>query len=76
MIRLAEICRPVVILAERDKVEMDTELRSALKGFSLEWHTRVGSPHSIGDLERVSAGQARTIILLDPEDEGGGSPAI
>ena len=33
-------CRPIVILAQRDKEEMDDELKSALKGYSLEWHTR------------------------------------
>lgn len=33
-------CRPVVILAQRDKEEMDEELKTALRGYSLEWHTR------------------------------------
>ena len=61
--------RPVVILADRDKEEMDAELRSALRGFLLEWHTRSGSPHSIIDLRRVAAGQAKTVILLNPEGD-------
>lgn len=62
-------CRPVVILAERDKEEMDAELRTALRGLVLEWHTRQGAPHSIIDLRRVAAGQAKTVILLNPEGE-------
>jgi len=61
-------CRPVVVLAERDKTDMDGELRRELgKDSALEWHTRCGAPHSIADLERVGAGQARTIILMHPE---------
>ncbi len=50
----------MVVLAERDKVEMDRELRRELgRQPNLEWHTRYGAPHSIADLERVGAGQAR-----------------
>ncbi|KAK9815434.1 hypothetical protein WJX72_003650 [[Myrmecia] bisecta] len=60
---------PVVILADRDKEDMDAQLRSALKGFPMEWHTRKGAPYNIVDLQRVAAGQARTIILLDPATE-------
>ncbi|KAK9797373.1 hypothetical protein WJX73_006662 [Symbiochloris irregularis] len=59
---------PVVVLAERDKEEMDKELRGALRGYALEWHTRMGAPHNLSDLSRVAAGQAKTVILLDPDD--------
>ena len=55
-------------MAERNKETMDKELRSALRGMRLEWHARSGSPHSKTDLERVAAGQARTVILLHPDD--------
>ena len=58
----------MVVLAERDKEEMDKELREALKGYALEWHTRMGAPHNLSDLARVAAGQAKTVILLDPDD--------
>lgn len=58
----------MVVLAERDKEEMDKELRGALKGYALEWHTRMGAPHNLSDLARVAAGQAKTVILLDPDD--------
>jgi hypothetical protein len=68
--------RPVVVLAERDKTDMDRELRRELgKESALEWHTRCGAPHSIADLERVGAGQARTIILMHPELGVGGDEA-
>ena len=62
-------CRPVVVLAERDKDDMDKQLKKALGGQKIEWHTRSGAPHSIADLEKVAAGQARTIIILQPEQE-------
>ena len=57
----------MVILAERDKEDMDRQLRRALRGSSVEWHTRSGAPHALADLEKVAAGQARTIILLQPD---------
>ena len=59
------MCRPVVVLADREKEEMDEELRHSLKGYKIEWHTRSGAPHCSSDLERVAAGQAKNIILLD-----------
>jgi len=54
-----------VVLADREKEEMDEELRHSLKGYKIEWHTRSGAPHCSSDLERVAAGQAKNIILLD-----------
>ena len=62
-------CRPVVVLADREKEEMDEELRHSLKGYQIEWHTRSGAPHCSSDLERVAAGQAKNIILLDSDVE-------
>lgn len=56
-------------MAEREKEEMDKELRAALRGFKIEWHTRMGQPHSITDLQRVAAGQAKNVILLNPDAE-------
>lgn len=56
------------MLAERDKEDMDRQLRSALRGYKIRWHTRMGAPHNLSDLARVAAGQAKTIILLDPDD--------
>ena len=31
-------------------------------------HLCQGAPHSLADLEKVAAGQARTIILLQPDN--------
>lgn len=56
-----------MILAERDKEEMDSQLRRALRGSKVQWHTRSGAPHAVADLEKVAAGQARTVILLQPD---------
>ena len=58
-----------MVLAERDKDDMDKQLKKALRGQKLEWHTRSGAPHAIADLEKVAAGQARTIIVLQPDEE-------
>ena len=58
-----------MVLADREKEGMDEELRHSLKGYKLEWHTRSGVPHCSSDLERVAAGQAKNIILLDDQAE-------
>ena len=63
--------RPVVVLADREKEEMDDELRHSLKGYNIEWHTRSGAPHCSSDLDRVAAGQAKNVILLDNNVEVG-----
>ena len=62
------VARPVVVLAERDKEDMDRQLRTALRGYKMEWHTRMGAPHNLSDLARVAAGQAKSIFLLHPDD--------
>ncbi|KAL0047458.1 hypothetical protein WJX82_003858 [Trebouxia sp. C0006] len=67
---------PVVVLADREKEEMDEELRHSLKGYKIEWHTRSGAPHCSSDLERVAAGQAKNIILLDNNVEDVGQKQV
>lgn len=59
------------MLADREKEEMDDELRHSLKGYNIEWHTRSGAPHCSSDLDRVAAGQAKNVILLDNNVEVG-----
>ena len=59
------------MLADREKEEMDDELRHSLKGYNIEWHTRSGAPHCSSDLDRVAAGQAKNVILLDDNTEVG-----
>ena len=60
----------VVILAEKDKVEMDDELRARLGSTG---RTRVvcrtGSPLDLADLEIANPHAARAIIILAPEDD-------
>ncbi len=60
----------IVILAERDKVEMEDALRERvpdLRGTKVV--CRSGSPISINDLEIVSHREARSVIVLAAEDE-------
>ena len=57
-------CRPVVILANRPKLEMDAECSQGLAGMGLDVDTRCGVPFSVTDLEKVAAGTARTVLLL------------
>ena len=59
--------RPVVILSDRPKEDMDRELRVGLQSYDLEWHTRSGMPYSITDLNRVAAGSAQTVLLLQDD---------
>jgi voltage-gated potassium channel Kch len=59
----------VVILADRDKVEMEEEIRSKVGDTR---NTRVvcrsGNPIDLVDLEIVNPHAARSIIILSPED--------
>ncbi|KAL3151949.1 hypothetical protein ABBQ32_001075 [Trebouxia sp. C0010 RCD-2024] len=59
--------KPIVILAERDKLAMDAELEFILRGSKIKVITREGAPHFLKDLSTVSAGQARTIVVLNPD---------
>ena len=67
---------PVVILADKDKEEMDEELSEELGriGAGLNVITRNGSPNELNNIDRVAAGTARRIIVLpqaeDADDEG------
>ncbi len=60
----------IVILAEKDKVEMEDELQSKVGDFG---RTRVvcrsGSPADLSDLEIVNPHNARAIIILAPESD-------
>lgn len=64
--------RPIVILAERDKVDMDEELRERLPApsrYGSRVITRHGSGSKRADLTMVSVGNARSILLL-PDQSG------
>jgi ion channel POLLUX/CASTOR len=70
--------RPVVVvLADRDKVEMEEEIREKvpdLRGTRVV--VRSGSPIDLGDLARSSPTTARSIIVLSPETEDPDSEVI
>ncbi|WP_170127990.1 CASTOR/POLLUX-related putative ion channel [Euzebya rosea] len=68
----ANVARPrVVVMAERDKVEMEDEIREQLG--DLLGDTRVicrsGNPMSITDLAIVSPATARSVVLVAPEED-------
>jgi voltage-gated potassium channel Kch len=62
----------IVIMADRDKVEMEDEIAAKVADLG---NTRVicrsGDPTDLYDLSLVSPQQARSIIVLSPEDEDG-----
>lgn len=59
----------VVILADRDKVEMEDEIHSVIKRPS---NTRIivrsGDPMSLVDLEMTNHGKARSVVVLSPDE--------
>lgn len=60
----------IVILAERDKVEMDDDLRSYIPpDKKTRIVTRSGCPTDLRDLDMVNPYHARSIIVLAPESE-------
>ncbi|KAL3158654.1 hypothetical protein ABBQ32_011397 [Trebouxia sp. C0010 RCD-2024] len=60
--------KAVVIMAERDKSDMDADVQAALKGYKVRWQTRQGAPYSAADLAKVSASAASTVILMRPDN--------
>ncbi len=74
---VAELCianesrkRPaIVVLADRDKVELEDELRAVVpRGNSTRIIVRSGDPMDLTDLELGSPHSARSIILIAPEE--------
>ena len=60
----------IVLLAEKDKVEMEDEIRAKLgKTGRTRIVCRTGSPIDLGDLQVVNPDSARAIIVLAPESE-------
>ena len=60
----------IVILADRDKVEMEDEIHSRLEtGKKTRIICRSGSPVDLADLEIGSPHTAKSIIILPPEDD-------
>lgn len=60
----------IVILADKDKVEMDDELRDALEDTkNTKIITRSGDPLNSDSLKIVNPDDAKSIIILSPENE-------
>jgi voltage-gated potassium channel Kch len=58
----------IVVLADRDKVELEDELKAVLpRNTSTRIIVRSGDPMDLGDLELGSPHSARSIILVAPE---------
>jgi voltage-gated potassium channel Kch len=67
----------IVVLADRDKVEMEDELKSKVPDFrGTRVICRSGSPMDIDDLRLSSHATARSVILLAPESEDPDSEVI
>ena len=62
--------RSIVVLAERDKGEMDDEIRERVGDTGrTKIVCRSGSPMVVGDLAIASLGTARSIVVLAPETD-------
>jgi voltage-gated potassium channel Kch len=60
--------RAIVILAEKDKVEMEDEIKAKISDFKTsKVIARSGNPLISSDIEVVNPNQARSIIILSPE---------
>jgi voltage-gated potassium channel Kch len=67
----------IVILAEKDKIEMEDEIRDEVGDTGkTKIICRTGTPLSLNDLEIVNPHQARSIIVIAPESEDPDSEVI
>jgi voltage-gated potassium channel Kch len=67
----------IVVLAEKDKVEMEEEIRSKVGSTkNTKVICRTGSPIDLYDLELVNPHESKSIIILSPESENPDSQVI
>lgn len=60
----------IVILADKDKVEMEDELNAKIPNRkTTKIICRTGSPMDVNDLEVVSLDDAKSIIVMSPDDQ-------
>ena len=60
----------IVILADKDKVEMEDEIRRSIPDFkNTKIICRSGIPFDFSDLEIVNPQQSKSIIILTPDEE-------
>ena len=60
----------VVILADRDKVDMDHDVAEAVKGTRLRVVTRRGSTMSPAALDLVNLEDSKSVVVIAPETDG------
>lgn len=66
----SESRRAIVVMADEDTVDLTERIKSDVTDFGTSrLVVRRGNPHRIGDLVRVNPQQARSIIVLSPEQE-------
>ncbi|MEI6852952.1 MAG: NAD-binding protein, partial [Bacteroidota bacterium] len=67
----------VVVLADKDKVEMEDEIRDKIANLrNTKVICRSGMPNDIGDLEIANPHQSKSIIVLAPEEGDADSQTI
>jgi len=67
----------IVVLADKDKVEMEEEIRSKVgKLGNTKVVCRTGSPIDLYDLELVNPHESKSIVILSPEAENPDSQVI
>jgi voltage-gated potassium channel Kch/K+/H+ antiporter YhaU regulatory subunit KhtT len=60
----------IVIMADKDKVEMEDEIKSKIDNFkNTKVICRDGSPTDLGDLSIVNLNESKSIIILQPEEQ-------
>jgi ion channel POLLUX/CASTOR len=64
----------VVVLADRDKVDMDVDVAASIGKAKLRIVTRSGNPMTSDDLSLVNLPTSRSVIVLAPEVNPDGSP--
>eukprot|EP00878_Enallax_costatus_P027636 GHUV01029773.1.p1 GENE.GHUV01029773.1~~GHUV01029773.1.p1 ORF type:complete len:281 (+),score=62.85 GHUV01029773.1:313-1155(+) len=59
---------PIVVLADKDKDEMDDQVVEELEGTNLRVMTRSGNPAKPSEQKRASVATADTVVLMWPSD--------
>lgn len=67
----------IAILADKDKVEMEDELRLRVPDTGTTHVVcRTGNPADLADLELANPAESRSVIVLNPEGDGGDAHVI
>lgn len=67
----------IVILSEKDKVEMEDEIREKIPDMkNMKVICRSGSPNDLGSLAMVNPHESKSIIVLSPEEGNADSQTI